>query len=97
VTAEPTTKIEQAPEQELGGVNEVGEASDQRQGRDIADEKAGDDRRRAVKGFNPETDTGHHVGQREDDDIGVGRREQRRRSRRSRAGGRGAGVLTAVR
>ena len=53
-----------------------------RQHRDVAEEEAGDDRCRPLEGVDADADSGHHVGQREDDDVGVGGRERDGRGRR---------------
>ena len=54
---------------------QVGDPADQRQHRDVAEQEAGDDRRRPLQLVDGDADAAHHVGQREHDDVGVGRRE----------------------
>ena len=76
VTAEPDDEDEEAAEQDPAAVEQVGQPTDERQDGDVAEEEAGDDRRRPLEGVDADADTGHHVGQREDDDIGVGGRER---------------------
>ena len=90
----PDGEDEQTAEQDPAPVEQVGQAADEGQHRDVAEEEARDDRRRPLEGVDADADTGHHVGQREDDDVGVGGRERdgRGRSREQReavrAGGR---------
>ena len=55
-----------------------------------------------IRRFDPETDAGHHVGEREDDDIGVGRGERdgdrggREQGTRCRGAHCGAVMVTAL-
>ena len=57
---------------------EVGDAADQRQHRDVAEQEAADDRGRALELVDRHPDAGHHVGEREHHDVGVGGGERHR-------------------
>jgi hypothetical protein len=71
---------EQAAEQHRTASAQVSEPSDQRQGGDVAEQERGDDRGRALELVHADADAGHHVRQRQHDDIGVrGGQEHRQR------------------
>jgi len=55
---------------------QVRDPADQRQHRDVPQQEAGDDRGRALELVDGDADAAHHVGQREHDDVGVGRGER---------------------
>ena len=62
---------------------QVGDPADQRQHRDVAEQEAGDDRRGALELLGGVAHRAEHVGQRQDDDVGV------RGGERDRDGGQG--------
>ncbi|GMA21128.1 hypothetical protein MM440_01495 [Arsenicicoccus piscis] len=66
---------QQAGAQDAAAIHQVGQPPDERQRGDVAEQESRDDRRGPLQLVDPETDAGHHVRQREDDDVGVGRRE----------------------
>jgi hypothetical protein len=54
---------------------QVGDPADQGQHRDVPEQEARHDRGGALELVDGDAGAGHHVRQREDDDVGVGRRE----------------------
>ena len=78
VTTEPTTNTARQPSRTRCRGSEVGEPADQRQHRDVAEQEARDDRGRPLQRLDAQPDPGHHVGQRQHDDVGVGRGERDR-------------------
>lgn len=68
----------EAAEEHALARGEVGEAADEREHGDVAEEEARDDRGRALERVDAEADAGHHVGEGEHDDIGVGGGERHR-------------------
>ncbi len=69
---------------------EVGDPADEREHRDVPEQEARDDRGRPLEGVDRHADPGHHVGQREDDDVGVGGREGDRERGERHQGARAA-------
>ena len=69
---------DEAAEQDGDASAQVGDASDERQHGDVAEQEAGHDRRGPLELVEVEPDRGHHVGQRQHDDVGVGGREHDR-------------------
>ena len=51
---------------------QVGDPADQRQHRDVPEQEAGDDRRRPLELVERDAGRGHHLGQGQHDDVGVG-------------------------
>ena len=80
----------EAGEQHAPAVDEVGDTADERQDGDVAEEEAGDDGRGPLEGVDAHADPAHHVGEGEDDDVGVGGRQRdgdrRGRQQRPRGG-----------
>ena len=78
---------------------QVGDPADQREHRDVAEQEAADDRGGPLQLVDRHPDAGHHVGQRQHDDVRVGggerdgdgrhRQEQPRRARHRAGAGRG--------
>ena len=66
---------DEAPQEDPAAIDEVGQAPDERQHRDVPQEEAGQDRGRPLQRVEPDPDAGHHVREGEDDDVRVGRGE----------------------
>ena len=73
---EPSAKTHERHHQHRHPAAQVGDPADQREHRDVAEQEAADDRCRALELVDRHADAGHHVGQGEHDDVGVGRRER---------------------
>ncbi len=65
----------QCGDQHRGPAPQVGDPTDQRQHGDVAEQEAGDDRGGALQLLGGDADGAHHLGERQDDDVGVGRSE----------------------
>ena len=88
VITEPDDEDAETTEEHPLAVDEVGDPADERKHRDVAEEEARDDRCRPLEGIDAHADAAHHVGEGQDDDVGVrrgegdgdrGRREERPR------------------
>jgi hypothetical protein len=67
----PQCEDDQRRDQHRHPSTKVGDPADQRQHRDVPEQEARDDRRRALQLLRGVADRAEHVGQREDDDVGV--------------------------
>jgi hypothetical protein len=72
---------------------QVGDAADEREHRDVAEQEPADDRRCALELVDRHPDPGHHVGQREHHDVRVGGGERDGDRRHGEEHPRGAGHL----
>ena len=72
----PDREGEQARDEHGDAAAQVREPADERQDRDVAEEEGADERGAALQLVDAQPDAGHHLGQHEDDDVGVRRREQ---------------------
>ncbi len=72
MTSEPTAKTTSAATSTGTRPAQVGDPADQRQHRDVPEQEAGDDRRGPLELVDRDADRGHHVRQRQHDDVGVG-------------------------
>jgi hypothetical protein len=63
---------QQAADQHRDPAAQVGQPAQQRQGGGVAEQEAADDRRGPLQLVQAHSDPGQDVGQREDDDVGVG-------------------------
>ncbi len=76
---------------------QIGNAADQGEDADVAEQEPRQDRRRLLQLVDVKTGRAHHVGQREDDDIRVGGGERDRDGRESQQSARGGRAATCAR
>ena len=76
MTSEPSGEHDQRHHQHRQAAAQVGDPTDEREHGDVAEQEAGHDRRGPLELVDRDADAGHHVGQREHHDVGVGGRER---------------------
>ena len=91
--SEPIAKTTQRGDQHRHPAAQVGDPADQRQHRDVPEQEAGDDRGGPLELVDRDAGAGHHVGQREHDDVGVRGRERHGDRRETEQQPRRRGVM----